>query len=115
MTDDIAELIRLCGDGGYNVDAAREIERLRLENRILRTTLSGAWVDYDRGPGTCEDMREGDIDTYDGKPADHAGGVHLYQLTDRDVELVIKSGISQIAMSGQMCFEGFPIPLVTTP
>ncbi len=36
---DIAQQIRLCGDGGYNIEAADEIERLRNELAVTSIAL----------------------------------------------------------------------------
>lgn len=52
-----------------------------------------------------DNLRSGFVTTYDGLPADHAGGNVVYQMKTDDVQRIIDSGIHQIEHYGSMCFE----------
>lgn len=87
-----------------------EIDRLKLENRILRATLAGAWLDYDRTPGQMGEeahqrLRCGHVVTDVELPADHAGGSVVYQMDADAVQRLIDGGAREIEFFGKLCFE----------
>ncbi len=87
-----------------------EIERLQLENRILKATIVGSWLDYDHAPYQMgeeehDSLRRGLVMADDRKPADEHGGSTVYQVKEVDIQAIIDGGINDIKHFGKMCIE----------